>query len=88
VVPRYCESSVPAWPLVDIMLIFVARNPSCPRAIMQWQHGTYSKLSNGSLLLKPFGDGRQLMSDPCLHNNAAYTEYNQSQLIQVFEKLS
>jgi hypothetical protein len=51
--------------------------------MLQWQHGSFQKLSNGSLILSPFGvDGRQLMSDPCNYDNSIYTHYNQSELFQ------
>ncbi|OAL03339.1 hypothetical protein IQ06DRAFT_243132 [Phaeosphaeriaceae sp. SRC1lsM3a] len=51
--------------------------PRCPKGIMQWQHGTFEKNADGSLLLKPIKvDGRQLYSDPCQYKNAVYTRYN------------
>ncbi|WPG99549.1 Hypothetical protein R9X50_00236600 [Acrodontium crateriforme] len=58
-------------------------NPNCPSGIMQWQHGTYSQASNGSLILQPIGiDGRQLLSSPCQYKNSIYTRYNQSELFK------
>ncbi|KAL1992071.1 hypothetical protein VTN49DRAFT_4103 [Thermomyces lanuginosus] len=55
-------------------------NPECPKAVMQWQHGTYSVKSNGSLVLTPFAsDGRQLFSDPCAGDTSVYTRYNQTE---------
>jgi len=54
--------------------------------MMQWQHGSYNVLSNGSLQLTPIAeDGRQLMSDPCNFKTSIYTAYNQSELMQVCE---
>lgn len=51
---------------------------------MQFQHGTFTRAANGSLILTPFAvDGRQLMSDPCKFNNAVYTRYNQPELFKV-----
>lgn len=51
---------------------------------MQWQHGTYEKLANGSLVLTPIKvDGRQLYSDPCSYKTAVYTRYNASELFKV-----
>jgi Chaperone for protein-folding within the ER, fungal len=62
----------------------VATNPGCVKGMMQWQHGTFQKLDNGSLVLTPISvDGRQLMSDPCNYHQAIYSRYNQSELIQV-----
>jgi len=62
---------------------FLATNPQCPSAIMQWQHGTFTKAGNGSLYLTPIGvDGRQLMSEPCNFDTSIYTRYNQSEFFQ------
>jgi hypothetical protein len=62
----------------------IAQNPACPRAMLQWQHGTFQKFSNGSLVLTPIReDGRQLMSDPCHYDSAVFTRYNQSEMFQV-----
>ena len=66
------------------LISFAAKNPSCPQGIIQWQHGTFSAPSNGSLVLTPFGvDGRQLLSNPCQFQNSVYTRYNQSELFRV-----
>jgi hypothetical protein len=51
---------------------------------MQWQHGTWVMNANGSLILEPIKvDGRQLLSSPCEFDNAIYTRYNQSELMEV-----
>jgi hypothetical protein len=51
---------------------------------MQWQHGSYEKLADGSLKLKPIKvDGRQLYSDPCMYKNSVYTRYNASETFKV-----
>lgn len=51
---------------------------------MQWQHGKFQYLANGSLITQPFEvDGRQLLSQPCDYDNGIYTRYNQSELFQV-----
>ncbi|KAL4876666.1 protein rot1 [Aspergillus karnatakaensis] len=56
------------------------QNPSCPKGIMQWQHGTYTVSGDGSLHLTPIEvDGRQLLSDPCSSSKALYTRYNQTE---------
>ncbi|KAF2763131.1 hypothetical protein EJ05DRAFT_27094 [Pseudovirgaria hyperparasitica] len=58
-------------------------DPACPKGIMQWQHGSFVKEQNGSLILSPIKvDGRQLYSDPCKYKSAVYTRYNQSELFQ------
>ena len=51
---------------------------------MQWQHGSFVKADNGSLLLTPIAsDGRQLYSDPCIYETAVYMRYNMSQVFTV-----
>ena len=60
------------------------QDPSCPSAIMQWQHGSYVIETNGSMYLTPISvDGRQLLSQPCQYDNAIYTRYNTSEYIKV-----
>ncbi|KAF2672580.1 hypothetical protein BT63DRAFT_420805 [Microthyrium microscopicum] len=62
------------------------QDPSCPSAMLQWQHGSYQKLSNGSLMLEPIAiDGRQLMSDPCHFGNAVYLRYNETETMKWYE---
>ncbi|KAF2207698.1 hypothetical protein CERZMDRAFT_23538, partial [Cercospora zeae-maydis SCOH1-5] len=62
--------------------------PACPGGILQWQHGTWDQLSNGSLTLTPIAvDGRQLLSKPCDNENAIYTRYNQSELFKQYQVL-
>ncbi|KAH7120789.1 chaperone for protein-folding within the ER, fungal-domain-containing protein [Dendryphion nanum] len=62
------------------------QNPKCPKGIMQWQHGTFTKEANGSLILEPIKvDGRQLYSDPCSYDKAIYTRYNTSELFSRYE---
>jgi len=51
---------------------------------MQWQHGTYERLADGALHLKPIkSDGRQLYSDPCVYKNSIYTRYNSTEKFKV-----
>jgi Chaperone for protein-folding within the ER, fungal len=51
---------------------------------MQFQHGSYTKASNGSLVLTPIAvDGRQLLSDPCTDTNAIYTRWNVTEVFKV-----
>jgi len=63
-----------------------ATNPSCPQAIMQFQHGTFIENSDGSLSMTPFAvDGRQLQSNPCAASTSTYTRYNQSETMQKYQ---
>ncbi|KAH9868859.1 hypothetical protein J1614_007934 [Plenodomus biglobosus] len=65
------------------------QNPKCPKGIIQWQHGSFEKLANGSLVLKPIKvDGRQLYSDPCSFKNSIYTRYNTSELFERYEVMT
>ncbi|KAF1995421.1 hypothetical protein P154DRAFT_548510 [Amniculicola lignicola CBS 123094] len=58
-------------------------NPKCPKGIIQWQHGSFAFLANGSLTLDPIAvDGRQLYSDPCQYKNSVYTRYNTTELFE------
>jgi len=51
---------------------------------MQFQHGSYLKYPNGSLILTPISvDGRQMQSNPCSYKNSIYTKYNQSEMFKV-----
>lgn len=61
-----------------------ATNPSCPSAMLQWQHGKYKIHNNGSLVLEPIKvDGRQMYSDPCSNSKSIYTRYNQTETFKV-----
>ena len=76
---RICTDTAPKSPATD---------PACPKGIMQFQHGSYTKNANGSLTLTPIGvDGRQLLSDPCNYQNSIFTRYNQSELFKTYEVL-
>ncbi|KNG90851.1 protein rot1, partial [Aspergillus nomiae NRRL 13137] len=64
----------------------IAVDPSCPKGIMQWQHGKFVLNSDGSLELTPIAsDGRQLLSDPCSSSVATYTRYNQTETFNSFQ---
>ncbi|AMD21440.1 HER161Wp [Eremothecium sinecaudum] len=62
------------------------RNPSCPVAVLTFQHGKYTILQNGSMVLKPFSvDGRQLVSDPCNDKGKSqYVRYSHDTLFERF----
>lgn len=60
--------------------------PECSISVMQWQHGTYKKFSNGSLLLDPISsDGRQIFSNPCLSLSSRYTRFSVKELMIKYE---
>ncbi|KAK9381395.1 chaperone for protein-folding within the ER, fungal-domain-containing protein [Kockiozyma suomiensis] len=55
--------------------------PSCPTAVLQYQHGKYVLNQNGSISMFPIGvDGRQVLSDPCDSEISTYTRYSQFEL--------
>lgn len=61
-----------------------ARKPSCPKALLQYQHGTYTLPPNGSLVLHPIAiDGRQLLSDSCTFKRAVYAKFNATEVFKV-----
>ena len=64
------------------------RDPKCPSAIMQWQHGNWVMNTTGGLQLTPIAvDGRQLMSSPCDYDDGVYTRYNQSETFEVSDRI-
>lgn len=65
----------------ELALYIVTSNPkdhSCPTAVLQWEHGTYTKQSNGTIVLDAIRvDGRQLLSDPCNDDGVStYSRYS------------
>src|SRR5436190_16107103 len=63
----------------------LATQPSCMKGVMQFQHGKFTKESNGSLILMPFAlDGRQLVSNPCASQYSMYLRYNQTEIFKVY----
>lgn len=64
-----------------------AKNHSCATAVLIFQHGTYEKTSNGSLILTPFDvDGRQLLSQPCDDGGVSiYSRYTQEEKFKAYQ---
>ncbi|ELR07532.1 Reversal of tor2 lethality [Pseudogymnoascus destructans] len=62
-------------------------SPNCPKALLQFQHGTFTENANGSLSLNPIAvDGRQQLSDPCKNSkNSEYSRYHQPELMMKYE---
>ncbi|KAF8553651.1 hypothetical protein OG21DRAFT_1463724 [Imleria badia] len=56
--------------------------PSCITGVMNWCHGTYDLVSNGSIILTPFGDGYQQIQDPCAPISNFVEIYNDTELYQ------
>jgi len=57
--------------------------PTCIVGVVQWQHGTYETLANGSIVLNPFyTDGRQQVQDMCAAQSNIIQQFNQTTLFQ------
>ncbi|KAG2068187.1 hypothetical protein BDR04DRAFT_1103707 [Suillus decipiens] len=54
--------------------------PTCITGVMNWVHGTYVLVSNGSIVLTPFGDGYQQIQDPCAAISNFIENYNDTEL--------
>ncbi|KAF8441845.1 chaperone for protein-folding within the ER, fungal-domain-containing protein, partial [Terfezia claveryi] len=62
------------------------RKPSCPKALLQYQHGTYTLPPNGSLVLHPIAiDGRKLLSDSCTFKRAVYAKFDATEVFKQWE---
>lgn len=56
--------------------------PTCITGVIGWVHGTYGLLSNGSIIMTPFGDGYQQIQDPCAAVSNFVEVYNETELYQ------
>lgn len=54
--------------------------PTCITGVMNWVHGQYELLSNGSMAMTPFGDGFQQIQDPCAAQSNFVETYNLTEL--------
>ncbi|KAG9051632.1 Reversal of tor2 lethality [Tulasnella sp. UAMH 9824] len=55
--------------------------PTCIVGVVQWQHGTYTLNSNGSITLNPFAaDGRMQVQDMCAAKSNIIQQFNQTTL--------
>ncbi|KAI6096124.1 chaperone for protein-folding within the ER, fungal-domain-containing protein [Pisolithus sp. B1] len=55
-------------------------SPNCITSIMNWCHGTYELVSNGSITMTPFGDGYQQIQDSCVAISNFTQNYNNTEL--------
>jgi len=63
----------------------IGTDPRCIQGVIQWQHGTYELVSNGSIILHPFAeDGRQQVQDPCAAESNVLRQFNQTTLFQTW----
>jgi hypothetical protein len=60
-----------------------ATNPACITGVLQWVHGNYSLLDNGSITMQPYPDGFQQIQDPCApQSNFIDPGYNYTEMYQ------
>ena len=63
-----------------------ATNPACITGVLQWVHGNFSLLDNGSITMQPFPDGFQQIQDPCApQSNFIDPVYNFTELYQMWQ---
>jgi len=56
-----------------------ASEPNCIVGVVNWAHGHFELLSNGSILLYPLGDGYQQIQDPCAAVSNFVEDYNRTE---------
>lgn len=54
--------------------------PQCITGVMNWCHGTFQYVSNGSIIMTPFGDGFQQIQSPCAATSNFLQNYNDTEL--------
>jgi len=60
--------------------------PNCITGVLQWQHGTYQPLANGSIVMNPIAsDGRQQVQDTCSPVSNIIQQFNATVLMSTWE---
>ncbi|EKM49858.1 uncharacterized protein PHACADRAFT_265599 [Phanerochaete carnosa HHB-10118-sp] len=59
--------------------------PTCITGVMNWVHGTFQLLGNGSIVMTPFGDGYQQIQDPCGAESNFIQSYNDTELYVMWQ---
>lgn len=54
-------------------------DPTCITGVIAWVHGTYELNANGSIWMRPFGDGFQQIQDPCAAVSNFIETYNETE---------
>ncbi|CCL99529.1 uncharacterized protein FIBRA_01547 [Fibroporia radiculosa] len=54
-------------------------HPLCITGVMNWCHGTYQLMPNGSIIMSPFGDGFQQIQDACAAVSKFIETYNDTE---------
>jgi hypothetical protein len=59
----------------------IGTDPRCIIGVVQFQHGTFELVANGSIILNPFyQDGRQQIQNPCAAESNVLQQFNQTTL--------
>lgn len=66
----------------DHPLPSLGTSPNCIIGVVNWVHGTYVELSNGSIVTTPFGDGYQQIENPCIAQSNFIETYNLTEIYQ------
>jgi len=60
--------------------------PNCITGVLQWQHGQYLALANGSIVMNPISsDGRQQVQDTCSPVSNIIQQFNTTVLMSTWE---
>ncbi|KAK0523134.1 Reversal of tor2 lethality [Tilletia horrida] len=82
----YSFTSDGHWEQAIFQYIPNPAQPNCITAQLIWQHGTYTRNSNGSLSLTPFkGDGHQQIKSMCGQISQFVQYYEEPELISKWE---
>ncbi|KAI0070364.1 hypothetical protein K474DRAFT_1670155 [Panus rudis PR-1116 ss-1] len=66
-------------------------DPHCITGVVNWHHGKYELVDNGSIILHPFGDGYQQIQDPCAAISNFIEDYNNTEMLshwQIFSDIN
>ena len=65
---------------------YPASQPNCITGVLQWQHGQYQALANGSIVMLPIAsDGRQQVQDTCSPVSNIIQQFNATVLMKTWE---
>jgi len=60
--------------------------PNCITGVLQWQHGVYEPLANGSIIMNPIAsDGRQQVQDTCSPVSNIIQQFNSTVFMSTWE---
>jgi hypothetical protein len=62
-----------------------ATTPTCITGVVNWVHGHYQLMPNGSIVMTPNGDGYQQIQDPCGAVSNFVENYNLTELYQSWQ---